>query len=112
MVDEIKSKILYSRSLNLLAVIVIVATAESPDKLVQMMLGSPAIGFSKVSVLYLHFPAGTSATFALDLSSIFIEILKLSEIFFIGWIYSYRRKEGPERLRKKHSELRLGEPRI
>jgi hypothetical protein len=41
--------ILYSRPLNSLAVIV--ATAESPHKLVQMMLGSPAIGFSKVSVL-------------------------------------------------------------
>jgi hypothetical protein len=84
MVDEIKSNPV-QQTLNLLAVIV--ATAESPHKLVQMMLGSPAIGFSKVSILYLHFPAGTSATFALDLSSIFIKILELSEIFFIGWIF-------------------------
>jgi hypothetical protein len=70
-----------------------------------MMLGSPTIGFSKVSVLYLHFPAETSATFALDLSSIFIEILELSEIFFIGWIYSYRRKEGPEGSGRKNFKI-------
>jgi hypothetical protein len=82
MVDEIKSN--HIQQTLKLVVGGNCSNAESPHKLVQMMLGSPAIGFSKVSVLYLHFPAGTSATFVLDLSSIFIKILGLSEIFFIG----------------------------